>query len=343
MAELLKTKGYQTGCVGKWHLGHHLPYLPLQNGFDEYFGIPYSNDMAGQVYMRGNDVVEQQPDQHFLTSTYTKEAVSFIERNAETPFFLYLAHNMPHVPLYASPDFEGRSGNGIYADVVEELDESVGQIINKIKELKLEKNTIIVFSSDNGPWLAMRELGGSAGGLREGKQFTFDGGMKVPCLVYAPGRVQAGKVMTAPASMMDWMPTFASLAGINIPDSLDFDGMDISSQLVGNAASTDRALIYFANGKAEAFRQGDMKIKMPYKGNEANWWKTAVPAHDTLLFNLKNDPSEKINLWPTASGVTKASILLGFKNSLNELGTLPPPMATRYDADESHVEILKSK
>lgn len=160
-ADLLKTVGYTTGIVGKWHLGHRHEFLPLQRGFDEYFGIPYSNDMLSVVYLAGNEVVDFHPDQHYTTRTYTEKALDFIDRHTEAPFFLYLAHSMPHVPIYASPEFDGRSGKGLYTDVIEEIDWSVGEVLNKLEEHGVLDQTLVIFSSDNGPWLAMHEHGGS--------------------------------------------------------------------------------------------------------------------------------------------------------------------------------------
>ena len=192
IAEMLKERHYKTGIVGKWHLGHRVEFLPLQQGFDTYFGIPYSNDMESVVYMRDNEVETFEVDQRYTTKTYTEESMKFIEENKDTPFFLYLSHNMPHVPIYASDDFIGTSKRGLYGDVIQEIDWSVGQILKKLEELDLLEDTLVIFSSDNGPWLVMQDHGGSAGILREGKQFTFDGGMRVPTLAMWKGKIPAG-------------------------------------------------------------------------------------------------------------------------------------------------------
>ncbi|PRY27840.1 sulfatase-like protein [Spirosoma oryzae] len=186
VAEALKQRGYATGAIGKWHLGHHRQFLPVQHGFDSYFGIPYSNDMAGVVYFRNNDVVDYTVDQHMITRTYTEEAIRFIDQHKRGPFFLYLAHNMPHVPLYASAAFEGKSKRGLYSDVIEEIDWSVDEVVKALKKNGLVENTLVIFTSDNGPWLAYDVDGGSAGPLREGKQTTFEGGMRVPAVMYWP-------------------------------------------------------------------------------------------------------------------------------------------------------------
>jgi arylsulfatase A-like enzyme len=201
IADLLKEQGYATGIVGKWHLGHRHEFLPLQRGFDEYFGIPYSNDMNSVVYFEGNKVVDFDVDQHFITRTYTEKACDFIDRHAGSPFYLYLAHSMPLVPIYASPEFEGRSGEGLYTDVIEEIDWRVGEVLKTLEERGILENTLLVFSSDNGPWLCMMEMSGSAGLLREGKQYTFEGGQRVPTLALWPDVIPAGSEYTDMALM----------------------------------------------------------------------------------------------------------------------------------------------
>lgn len=244
MAEVLKTKGYRTGIVGKWHLGHMEKYLPLNQGFDEYFGIPYSNDMASVVYMRGNDVEEFKVDQHYTTRTYTEESLKFIDSNSDQPFFLFLAHNMPHVPIYASPDFEGTSKRGLYGDVIQELDWSVGEVLKKLEEKGILENTLIVFSSDNGPWLVMEDHGGSAGPLREGKQFTFEGGVRVPTVAMWKGKIEPGQVYEELATQMDWFPTFCKLVGAEIPQDREIDGKDLSGVLFENENREGDTFLY---------------------------------------------------------------------------------------------------
>ncbi|NJO03313.1 MAG: sulfatase [Bacteroidia bacterium] len=231
LAESLKEIGYATGIVGKWHLGHHHQYLPLQNGFDEYFGIPYSNDMEAVVYLEGNKVVDEAVDQRLTTRTYTEKALDFIERKKDQPFFLYLAHAMPHVPIYASDQFAGKSPRGLYGDVVEEIDLSTGQILKKLEEEGLAENTLVIFTSDNGPWLPFGPDGGSAGILREGKQYTFEGGMRVPGLLQWKGRIKPGQVSDEVVTMLDWFPTLGQLAGAKILSDRPIDGQDISSFL----------------------------------------------------------------------------------------------------------------
>ena len=211
IAEVLNKAGYTTGLVGKWHLGHRKKYLPLQRGFDEYFGIPYSNDMNMVVYMRGNEVEQYDVDQEYITKTYTEESVSFIEDHKKDPFFLYVAHNMPHVPIYASDEFKGTSDRGLYGDVIQEIDWSVGRILQKLEEEQLMKETLIVFSSDNGPWLVMRELGGSNGILRGGKQYVFEGGVRVPTVAMWKGHIPEGKEKEMNFCICSW-PTCAATA-----------------------------------------------------------------------------------------------------------------------------------
>lgn len=343
IAEMLKSKNYATGIIGKWHLGHQFKYLPLQQGFDSYFGIPYSNDMESVVYMRGNDVEEYKVDQHYITKRYTEEALKFIDNHKGKPFFLYLAHNMPHVPIYASEDFAGTSQRGLYGDVVQELDWSVGEVINKLKELNLLENTLVIFSSDNGPWLAMKELGGSAGNLREGKQFTFEGGMRVPTVAMWKGKIPKNIVDEEMASQMDWFPTFARLVGYQIPDSIELDGKNISEVLFNIGKRENSSYLFFdGENDLQAFRSGKWKIKKPYKGNKETPWQKAVAAHDTILFDLKNDPEESVSLYMSNSEKAKA-MFHEMDVQYKKLGDLPPPLVIRTPADNSHLDYLRKK
>lgn len=334
LAEALKEQGYATSCVGKWHLGHHYPYLPLQQGFDEYFGIPYSNDMEAVVYLDGNEVVEDEVDQRYTTRTYTEKALDFIDRKAGSPFFLYVAHSMPHVPLYASENFEGKSPRGLYGDVIEEIDWSVGQILKKLNEKGLDENTIVIFTSDNGPWLAFGPNGGSAGPLREGKQFTFEGGMRVPGIIRWKGQIAPMKSDEL-ASTIDLFPTLIKLAGGTLPTDRPIDGLNISAHLLKQEPIGERTLAYYHKGELRAFRKGDWKIKMPYPGNEFKPWQDAVPAHDTLLFNLKADVGEQANLLSQCP--QKAEELLSAMDQFQQsLGELPPLLKVREPADRIH-------
>ena len=333
--EILKEKGYATGIVGKWHLGHHYQYLPLQQGFDEYFGIPYSNDMESVVYMRGNEVESYKVKQQYITKTYTKEAQKFITKNKDNSFFLYIAHSMPHVPLYASEEFIGTSKRGLYGDVVQELDWSVGQILKSLREHGILENTLIVFSSDNGPWLAMKEDGGSAGDLREGKTFTFDGGMKVPTVAMWKNRIPQGIINTEVASQMDWFPTIANITGSSIPKGLVIDGLDISKVLTDKGNRKNSDLLFLDGKQLQGYRSGQWKVKLPYKGFRGNKWKQFVKAHDTLLFNLNTDPEEKNNLFEKYPEKAK-EILKEMIEKYQDMGKLPPSLITKAQADQSH-------
>ncbi len=342
IAQLLKQKGYATGIVGKWHLGHMPQYLPLQRGFDSYFGIPYSNDMESCVYMRGNEVESFEVDQRYITKRYTEESLEFIDAHKQEPFFLYLAHSMPHVPLYVSEKFEGSSKRGLYGDVIQEIDWSVGEVLKKLEELGLLENTLIVFSSDNGPWIALAEHGGSSGGLREGKFFTFEGGMRVPTVAMWKGTIPAGQVFEDLASQMDWFPTFAAMAGIQIPDDRSYDGVDIMNVLKGEGKRSRDGYLYFEGGDAQCYRKGDWKLKKLYKGRSASpaWFEQ--PPHDTLLFNLKNDPQEKENRIQEFPQIV-AELEQEMAQALADLGPLPPGIPTRSRADESHWRALEAK
>lgn len=337
LSATLKELGYATGCVGKWHLGHHYQYLPLQRGFDEYFGIPYSNDMEVVVYLEGNQVVEENVDQRYTTRTYTEKAVDFIDRHQNEPFFLYLAHSMPHVPLYASENFAGKSERGLYGDVIEEIDWSVGRILDKLEAEGLAENTLVFFTSDNGPWLVFGPDGGSAGALREGKQFTFEGGMRVPGILQWKGKVAPGQVREDLVTMMDWFPTFIRLAGGEVPNDRPIDGVDLRSYLQEQKKLNDRTLAYFNRGGIQAFRYGDWKLKLPFPGQQWRPWIKDVPAHDTLLFNLKDDPGEQNNLFEQQPKKA-AELLQAIQDFQNSLGELPAGLKVREPADESHYE-----
>ncbi len=337
IAEILKSAGYATGMVGKWHLGHHEKYMPWNQGFDEFFGVPYSNDMGGLFYFNNQQILLEDIDQRYMTKTYTKKALQYIEKHQQTPFFLYLAHNMPHVPIYASPEFEGKSQGGLYGDVVEELDWSVGEILKKLEQLEIANNTLLIFTSDNGPWLLMGEDGGSAGGLREGKQFTFEGGMRVPAVAYWPGTIAAGTAPEGLATMMDWLPTFAALSGAALPEDRVIDGKDISGLLAGTGKREEQELFYYMKGELRAYRSGDWKLKLPFKGQLGilSWLHSGfVLGHEMLLYNIKDDPEEQLNL--ADSEPEKVTAMLKeidvFKASLGEL---PPAKKTGKNMDYS--------
>jgi arylsulfatase A len=313
IAELLKTKGYKTAIIGKWHLGSQPEYLPTQQGFDYYFGIPYSNDM-GKVgsfgnnpdmagftrnytplpLYRNNEVIEEEPDQRQLTKRYTDEVLKFIRDNQDKPFFVYYPNNFPHTPLYASEDFEGISRRGLYGDVVQELDWSIGQIIKELRELKLDKKTMVVFTSDNGPWLMMREFGGSAGLLFEGKATTYEGGMREPMIAWWPGKIPSNTVNEALASSLDIMPTIMAMAGIEMPGDREYDGMDISGLLYQETDKVRDIIYYYHGDVLRAIRKGPWKAHFE---TQMSYSREPAKKHDPpLLYNLENDPSEKYEI-----------------------------------------------
>lgn len=342
IAEILSSKGYISGIIGKWHLGHHHQFLPLKQGFDSYFGIPYSNDMESVVYMRDNKVESYQVDQKYITKRYTEEALGFIEKNKSNHFFLYIAHNMPYVPIYASDNFTGTSERGLYGDVVQELDWSVGQVISKLDSLKLLEKTLIIFSSDNGPWLVMEEYGGSAGILREGKNFTFEGGFRVPTVAMWKGTIPEGIVCDDLASQMDWFPTFANLAGIELTEDLTIDGVDITCVLYDTGKRPDSSYLFLDGINLQAYREGKWKIKKPYEGYEGSYWKQAVKAHDTLLIDLEKDPGERNNLYPDNVSLSRR-LFESMEAKYSKMGRLPFSLVTRTEADNSHLLLLERK
>jgi arylsulfatase A-like enzyme len=337
LAEALKGNGYATSIVGKWHLGHHRQYLPLQNGFDEYYGIPYSNDMAAAVYIKDNEVDSLKIDQRYLTKTYTDKAVKFIEKNKSKPFFLYLAHNMPHVPLYASPKFQGKSKRGLYGDVIEELDWSVGEVVEAVQRNGLSEKTLIVFTSDNGPWLLFDIEGGSAGPLSHGKSTTFEGGQRVPGIFYWPGKIKAGGVYDDLAAQLDIYPTVISLTGSQKTQTdKPLDGEDISPILFGKGKRKGNEFAYYSDGKIEAFRQGDWKIRLPHE-EVRNGNIVVVEATDTLLFNLKTDIGERNNVL-SANRAKARELLTAWAAYEKKIGPTPPRLIQRMPADNSHIQ-----
>lgn len=311
IAEGLKTMGYTTGCVGKWHLGHLPPYLPTNNGFDSYFGIPYSNDMdrvAGEgrkaflepkveywnvPLMRDEEIVERPANQNTITKRYAEEGVKFIRENRDKPFFLYLANSLPHVPLFVSQKFRGKSLRGLYGDVIEEIDWGVGRILDTLRVEGLAENTFVVFTSDNGPWLIYNEHGGSAGLLREGKGCTYEGGMREPCIMWWPGTIKPGVVNDIGATM-DVYTTILTLAGAKVPDDRVVDGMDLSPVLHGTGPSPRKVVFYYRGARLWAIRKG------PYKAHfstRSGYGKDKEVRHDPpLLYHLGHDPSEKFNI-----------------------------------------------
>ncbi len=326
IAEMLKPLGYATGIFGKWHLGHQKKFLPLQHGFDEFFGVPYSNDMwpvdfdGKQVedtshrknrypqlpLIQGEEKVEEVrtlQDQDQLTSRFTERAIQFIQDHRDQPFFLYLPHSMAHIPLGVSEKFRGKSAQGLYGDVMMEIDWSVGQIIKTLEELELAENTLVVFTSDNGPWLNFGNHGGSSGGLREGKGTTYEGGQRVPCIMKWPRVIPAGRVNNQLATTMDLLPTIASFTGAGLPENA-IDGIDISSLLKGNTENSPRETLYYYyhRNDLEAVRYQHWKLMLPHITTQS--YRNVLPANDgwpgpyhkdtveVALYNLRRDPGE---------------------------------------------------
>ena len=327
IAEILKKKGYACGIFGKWHLGHHREFLPLQHGFDEYLGLPYSNDMWPVGYdgkpapkdawkanypflplIDGNETIEEltkMEDQDMLTTRYTERAVRFIEKNKDRPFFLYVPHSMPHTPLGVSDKFRGKSQQGKYGDVIMEIDWSVGQILKALKKHNLENNTLVVFTSDNGPWLNFGKHAGSTGPLREGKGTSWEGGQRVPCIMRWPGHIPADTVCDKIASTMDLLPTFAAISGAPLPKK-KIDGVNILSLLEGQPDANPRDHLFYYYGRPlQCVRQGKWKLHFPhghrsYEGVEPG--KNGLPGPYARgetgleLYDLENDIGERHNV-----------------------------------------------
>ena len=317
IADLLKSKGYATSCIGKWHIGHKPKFLPTRQGFDSYYGIPYSNDMtidpeanlAADIklregftldrirnekpkkdfvpLMRNEEVIEYPCDQTTLTKRYTEEAVKFIEENKNKPFFLYLPHTMPHIPLFASEKFKGKSERGLYGDTIEEIDWSVGEIMKSLRDNNLDENTLVIYTSDNGPWKLKGGRGGSAHPLRGFKFQTYEGGMRVPCIMHWKGKVPAGSSCDEIAATIDLLPTIAGLSGAALPNDRTIDGKDIWPLIAGKkGAQTPHEIYFFYKGnKLESARQGKWKLRRSGKKSQL-----------VELYDLASDISESKNL-----------------------------------------------
>jgi len=316
IAQVLKRRAYATAVFGKWHLGDSRQFLPKRHGFDEYFGLPYSNDMWPNhpanpknypplPLIEGEQVIGLMPDQTQLTTWYTERALRFIERNKDRPFFLYVAHNMPHVPLHVSEKFKGKSDRGLYGDAIMEIDWSVGQILEALNRHGLDEKTLVVFTSDNGPWLLYGNHAGSALPLREGKTTIFDGGVREPCIMRWPGRIPAGTVCRELAATMDLLPTFAKLAGADAPRDRIIDGQDIWPLMSGQsgAKTPHDAYFYYWNKHLQAVRSGKWKLHLAHDydhpdppGHDGQPGKYAKRNIGLALFDLESDVSETNNL-----------------------------------------------
>ncbi len=314
IADHLKENGYATACFGKWHLGHLPEFLPRAQGFDSYFGIPYSNDMnhpgnqnkpkvsSDELWadpesaitrwntplVRNEEIIEVPVDQRTITRRYTDEAITFITANKDRPFFLYLAHSMPHIPLYVPDDVRDPDPANAYTNVIEHIDAETGRITETLGELGLLEDTIIIFTSDNGPWLRFRNHGGSAKPLRDGKGTTFEGGQRVPCVISWPGHIPAGGVCGGLATTMDLFPTIATFTGKALSPPQEIDGVDISATLLNGATSPRTEFLHYgANGQLDGIRQGNWKLLLKGAGSD----KSGV-----MLYDLGNDIGEKTSL-----------------------------------------------
>lgn len=329
--EVLKRQNYKTAAIGKWHLGHQREFLPLQQGFDEYLGLPYSNDMwpvnfdgtpantaandrkrnyPALPLIEGNEKIREVKtldDQAELTTIYTERAIRFINHNRKNPFFLYLAHSMPHVPLAVSGKFKGKSEQGMYGDVIMEIDWSVGEIMKALEKNGLEKNTLVIFTSDNGPWLNFGNYAGSTGGLREGKGASFEGGQRVPCLMKWPGNIPAGSVCNKLASTIDILPTLAAITQLALPKK-KIDGVNISSLLLGDEEANPRKsfLYYYRKNSLEAVRKGDWKLVFAHHGRTYLGFEPGADGFpgkvnenfrfEEGLYDLRRDPGERYDV-----------------------------------------------
>jgi len=307
IAEMLQEAGYATGIVGKWHLGHQEGHLPTDHGFDYYFGIPYSNDMTPAVssgarvqtypplpLMRNKEVVEEEPDQRLITRRYAEEAAAFIREHQDQPFFLYIPHTMPHIPLFASDAFEGTSAAGLYGDVIEELDWSVGQVLEAIREIGREENTLVFFTSDNGPWLTVGLGGGTAGLLKNGKGTTWEGGMRVPGIAWWPGTIEPGGITHALGTTMDFFATAAGMGGQTLPEDRIMDSVDLMPVLQDPNQNVRDLVYYYRGTKLFAVRKGPWKLH--YITQSAYVGDSPITQEPPALYHLDHDPSERFNL-----------------------------------------------
>ena len=323
VAELLKSRGYTTGMVGKWHLGHLSEFLPMRQGFDSWFGLPFSHDMRMTVprnkglqteayyepkleywdvpLMRNTEVVERPADHRTLTKRYTEEALRFIAANSGRPFLLYLAHSLPHIPLARSDDFVGHSKGGMYGDVVEEIDWSTGQLLDALRGAGIDKRTLVIFASDNGPWLPFRAHGGSAGPLRDGKGTTWEGGVRTPAIFWWPGTVRPG-VVTDMGSGLDLMVTAAALSGATLPSDRIIDGVDLGAALRGSGPSPRDTLFYYWDSELRAIRKGQYKAHFITSGAYGEGEPRTMHT-PPLLFDLAEDPGERFNIAADHPGI----------------------------------------
>ena len=332
LPEYLKKVGYSTAIFGKWHLGDSAQYSPLRHGFDTYFGLPYSNDMWPNhptaknfppLPLRQDDkVLELNPDQSKLTGWYTDRGVKFIEENKDKPFFLYMPHSMPHVPLYASEKFKGKSSQGLYGDVIEEIDASVGTILETVKKHSLDKTTLVIFTSDNGPWLSYGHHAGAKGMLREGKGTEFEGGVRVPFIARWPGKIPAATTSNEPTMTIDLLPTLVGYAGGVVQTEPKIDGKNISAIIEAkpNAKSPQEAYYFYWGDALHAVTSGKWKLHFPHPylhiiegGNDGKPGKSETRKIELSLFDLNADITESKNVADQNPDVVKKLQMLGDK------------------------------
>ena len=323
IAEVLKGEGYATGCVGKWHLGDQKEFLPTRQGFDYYFGIPYSNDMGGRKntnrpplpLLRNEEVIEAPADQTTLTKRYTQEVVNFVKANKDKPFFVYLPHTMPHLPIFSSSAFHGKSANGKFGDAVEEIDWSTGEILKVLKEAGIDERTLVVFTSDNG---AARGPGGSNGPLSGWKGSTMEGGMREPCVMRWPGAIPAGASCDELAITMDLLPTFARLAGAKVPGDRKIDGKDIWGLMSGakGAESPHEVFYYYQMDQLQAVRSGKWKLHLALKPKKRNWGKP-IAESGLELYDVAADVGETKNVVGEHPNVLKRLLGLAEKGRVD--------------------------
>ncbi len=331
IAQMLKPQGYKTMCIGKWHLGHLPQFLPTNRGFDNYFGIPYSNDMSPRWLMQDTQVIEQQATLETLTPRYTEQAVQFIERSQGNPFFLYMPHTYPHIPLGASPKFRGKSPQGIYGDVVQELDWSVGQILDTLKKRNLDRDTLVMFSSDNGPWYQ-----GSPGKLRGRKGMTWEGGVRVPFVARFPGRIPRGITQAGIAGTVDILPTIAQLCGSTKP-AQPLDGIDIGPLLSGRAQSLEREmLLYFDDWNIQCARWGKWKLHVARYNNVTYspapaGGRVNLPLAQPELYDLTTDVDESFDVAAENPEVVKQML----QRLDRMLATFPPEVTQAWAATKA--------
>ena len=336
LAELLKAVGYTTGTVGKWDVSNREPIedrMPNAKGFDYYWGTLGAND-GGEVQFHHNNLpAGETDDMAMLTRTYTDKAIDFLKRNKEGPFLLYLSHTMPHSVINASPEFKGTSGSSLYDDTIQELDYHTGRLLDSIDELGLRENTIVIFTSDNGPWNNMQRIlrkknngavvWGSSGPLRGGKGSTYEGGIRVPAIVRWPGHVPAGRVSDALFATIDFMPTLATLAGYRVPDDRMIDGVDQTGLLLGKTEAGAREhFYYFSRNELHAVRRGKWKMRLP---GLTNFWRFVEDqgTNDIELYDLSTDISETTNLAETQPQVVAE--MLQIARAFHPPETLGPP------------------